>query len=72
MTWSAPTIAGVTDDAVPDAPLDLDRVERDLADVEVALERLDAGSYWSDEVTGEPLDDELLANRPTARRTADG
>jgi RNA polymerase-binding transcription factor DksA len=62
----------VTDDAVPDAPLDLDRVERDLADVEVALERLDAGSYWSDEATGEPLDDELLASRPTARRTADG
>jgi RNA polymerase-binding transcription factor DksA len=62
----------VTDDALPDAPLDLDGVERDLADVEIALERLDAGTYWSDEDTGEPLDDELLARRPTARRPADG
>ena len=48
--------------------LDLDRVERDLADVEVALTRLDAGTYWTDEVTGAPLPDDLLAERPTARR----
>jgi len=50
------------------APLDLDAVERDLADVEVALARLDAGTYWTDEVTGAPLPDDLLAERPTARR----
>jgi RNA polymerase-binding transcription factor DksA len=51
-------------------PLDLDQIERDLADVEVALARLDAGTYWTDEVTGEPLPDELLAARSTARRIA--
>jgi RNA polymerase-binding transcription factor DksA len=50
------------------APLDLDAVERDLADVEVALARLDAGTYWTDEVTGEPLPVELLEQHPTARR----
>jgi RNA polymerase-binding transcription factor DksA len=50
--------------------LDVEGIERDLADVEVALERLDAGTYWTDEVSGEPLDDELLGRRPTARRAA--
>lgn len=52
----------------PSAPLDLDRIERDLADVEVALARLDAGTYWTDEVTGEQLADELLDKWPTARQ----
>jgi RNA polymerase-binding transcription factor DksA len=50
------------------AGLDLDSIQRDLADVEVALARLDTGTYWTDEVTGEPLPTELLAQRPTARR----
>jgi hypothetical protein len=50
--------------------LDLDAIERDLADVEAALARLDAGTYWTDEVTGEALPDELLAVHPTARRHA--
>lgn len=54
----------------PAAPLDLDGIERDLADVEVALARLDAGTYWSDEVTGDQLPAQLLAEQPTARRTA--
>jgi RNA polymerase-binding transcription factor DksA len=49
-------------------PLDLDRIERDLADVEVALARLDAGTYWTDEVTGEPIPESVLADDPTARR----
>jgi RNA polymerase-binding transcription factor DksA len=53
------------------ARLDLDQIETDLADVEVALARLDSGEYWRDEVTGEPLDDEFLAGRPTARRAPD-
>ena len=53
-------------------PLDLDGIERDLADVEVALARLDAGTYWTDEVTGEPLPAELLAQHPTARRALAG
>jgi len=49
---------------------DLERIAGDLADVERALERLDDGSYWTDEVTGETLPDELLAADPTARRAA--
>ena len=51
-------------------PLDLDAIERDLADVEVALARLDAGTYWTDEVTGSPIPHDLLAVNPTARRLA--
>jgi RNA polymerase-binding transcription factor DksA len=50
------------------AALDLDRVERDLADVELALARLDAGTYWTDEITGGMIPDEVLAEQPTARR----
>ena len=46
----------------------LDEVEQDLADVETALARLEAGTYWTDEVTGKPIPDEVLAQRPTARR----
>jgi RNA polymerase-binding transcription factor DksA len=48
--------------------LDLDAIELDLADVEVALARLDAGTYWTDEVTGAELPNDLLAANPTARR----
>ena len=51
-------------------PIDLDLIERDLAGVEVALARLDAGTYWSDEVTGAELPQETLAANPTARRLA--
>lgn len=51
-----------------DAP-DLDAIERDLADVESALNRLADGTYWTDEVTGEPIPESVLADRPTARRT---
>jgi hypothetical protein len=50
--------------------LDLDGIGRDLADVEAALARLDAGTYWTDEVTGGELPDDLLAERPTARRAS--
>jgi len=48
--------------------LDLDAIAADLDGVEVALARLDDGSYWTDEVTGEALPDELLAESPTARQ----
>jgi RNA polymerase-binding transcription factor DksA len=48
--------------------VDLDAVERDLAAVEVALERLNEGTYWTDEVTGEPIPEHILADDPTARR----
>ena len=53
----------------PDAALDLDGIEADLADVELALARLDSGEYWRDEVTGAEILDDVLAARPTARRT---
>lgn len=48
-------------------PIDLDRVERDLDDVQAALVRLNDGDYWSDEITGAALPDEFLADNPTAR-----
>ena len=48
--------------------IDLDAIETDLADVETALARLEAGTYWTDEISGQPLPDELLAEHPTARR----
>lgn len=49
-------------------PLDLDAIERDLADAETALARLDAGTYFTDEVTGQPLADAVLTSDPLARR----
>jgi hypothetical protein len=51
-----------------DEPVDLDAVERDLAAVERALERLSDGTYWTDEVTGEPIPADVLAADPTTRR----
>jgi hypothetical protein len=48
--------------------LDLDAIHGDLADVEVALQRLDDGTYWIDEVSGAPLSDDLLIRNPLARR----
>jgi hypothetical protein len=48
--------------------LDLGAIERDLAAVEAALPRLDDGSYWVDEVTGEAIPDDVLAENPVARR----
>lgn len=49
-------------------PTDLAAIERDLAGVEAALRRLDDGSYWFDEATGEAIPDVLLADDPVARR----
>ena len=48
--------------------LDLETIHRDLEDVEAALARLDAGTYWTDEVTGAPLDENYLNAHPLARR----
>lgn len=47
--------------------IDLDAIERDLTDVQTALDRLNEGSYWTDEITGEPLPDEVLATFPLTR-----
>ena len=46
----------------------LDELAADLAGAELALERLEDGTYWTDELTGEPLPDELLEADPTVRR----
>lgn len=59
---------GAAADPPAPEPLDLDRIERDLAGVEAALARLDDGTYWTDEVTGEAIPDEVLAADPVARR----
>jgi RNA polymerase-binding transcription factor DksA len=69
-TSSAPTAAGhdVSDTSSTSDEVDLDSVERDLAAVERALDRLSEGSYWTDEVTGEPIPESVLADDPTARR----
>lgn len=58
----------LSDTASDDGRPNLDLVERELADVETALERLDSGQYWTDEVTGEQIQAEVLEERPTARR----
>ena len=52
----------------PEQPLNLDDMERDLADVELSLGRLENGTYWTDELTGAPLDSAHLAANPTTRR----
>jgi hypothetical protein len=57
-------------DPVEVDPIDLDRIDRDLVGVEAALARLDDGTYWTDEITGEPLDAQLLADGPVARRNS--
>jgi RNA polymerase-binding transcription factor DksA len=51
-----------------DLSVDLDAIEADLRNVEVALDRLADGTYWTDEVTGQPIPDEVLVLDPTARR----
>jgi len=48
--------------------IDLEAIERDLEGVAMALTRLDDGTYWTDEVTGEALADQLLVADPVARR----
>lgn len=47
----------------------LDRTEAVFADVEVALTRLDAGTYWSCEVCEAPIGVALEAD-PVTRRCA--
>jgi RNA polymerase-binding transcription factor DksA len=45
-----------------------DQIEVDLADVETALARLDAGTYDTCEVCSAPLAEETLSVAPTSRR----
>jgi DnaK suppressor protein len=54
---------------LPSTPVDneLNLYERQLADVESALGRLDDGSYGTCGVCGQPIDDAELAATPAAR-----
>ncbi len=46
----------------------LERIAAELADVEIALRRLDEGTYGRCELCHGPIDDERLAEQPAARR----
>ena len=58
--------------AVPDEDRTrlLDSLETDLAEVELALARLDAGTYDTCEICGGPIADEVLVRAPTTRHCA--
>jgi len=49
----------------------LEQLERDLAEIEAALQRLDEGTYGIDEVTGQPIARDRLEAYPTARTNVD-
>ncbi len=49
----------------------LDQLEAELVELQAALERIDAGTYGVDEVTGEPIPDERLDAIPAARTNVD-
>jgi RNA polymerase-binding transcription factor DksA len=49
----------------------LEHLERELAEIEAALQRLDEGTYGVDEVTGEPIAPERLEAYPIARTNID-
>ncbi len=49
----------------------LEQLEHELAEIEAALQRLDAGTYGIDEVTGEPIAPERLEALPNARTNVD-
>jgi RNA polymerase-binding transcription factor DksA len=50
----------------------LEQLENELAELQAALERVDAGTYGIDEQTGEPIDPARLDAFPTARTNIDG
>ena len=50
----------------------LESLETELAEIEAALQRIDAGTYGIDEVTGDPIDPERLDAIPTARTNITG
>jgi RNA polymerase-binding transcription factor DksA len=49
----------------------LEEAEEALDDLDAALRRLDAGTYWHCEVCEEPLGEALLAESPLTRRCAE-
>ena len=56
------TTASNTDSAL------VDLIERDLNDVDVAMDRLEKGTYFSDEITVAPMQTDFLTANPLARR----
>jgi RNA polymerase-binding transcription factor DksA len=49
----------------------LEQLEAELAELQAALERIDAGTYGIDEVTGAPIDPARLEALPAARTNVD-
>ena len=49
----------------------LEQLEREHAEIEAALQRLDEGTYGIDEVTGDPIASERLEAFPIARTNID-
>jgi RNA polymerase-binding transcription factor DksA len=49
----------------------LEQLEEELAELQAALERIDAGTYGIDEVTGDPIAPERLEAVPAARTNVD-
>jgi RNA polymerase-binding transcription factor DksA len=49
----------------------LEQLEAELVELQAALERIDAGTYGIDEVTGDPIAPERLEAMPTARTNID-
>jgi len=49
----------------------LEQLEAELVELQAALERIDAGTYGIDEVTGQPIAPERLEAMPTARTNID-
>ena len=60
------TAASATDTV--DGGPDLDAITADLDAVDAALARLADGTYWTDEVTGDPIADATLVADPLRRR----
>ncbi len=50
----------------------LEQLENELAELQAALERVDAGTYGVDENTGQPIDPARLDAFPTARTNIHG
>lgn len=70
MTDVAPTPEPPSEAALPE-PGEAARIEGELDDVAVALERLEQGGYGTCEACGAVLPDEVLAAAPATRRCAE-
>ncbi len=46
----------------------IDAIELDLNAVDAAMVRLEKGTYFTDEITGVPLETNFLVSNPLARR----